>query len=83
MTVGIVTGNVWATKKCTGLNGQILLAVTAQDRTVIAVDLVGAGEGDTVLVSTGNAARLSSPNLPADAAIVAILDQQEVGHVNQ
>ncbi|CAA7601302.1 Ethanolamine utilization protein EutN/carboxysome structural protein Ccml [Acididesulfobacillus acetoxydans] len=43
---------------------------------VVAVDTVGAGVGETVLVALGSAARkaLSRPEAPVDAAIVGIVD---------
>lgn len=76
MKRGVVTGSVWATKKSPRLGGQILLRVQTGKQELIAADLVGAGEGDPVLVVFGNAARLES-NAPVDAVIVAILDQRE------
>lgn len=75
MIVATVTGNFWATKKCETLRGQIFLEVTFEDKKAVAADLVGAGMGDRVLVTTGSAARAADPNVPCDAAIVAILDE--------
>jgi len=42
----------------------------------LAVDLVGSGEGELVIVSQGSSARLATDykNSPVDAAIVGILD---------
>jgi microcompartment protein CcmK/EutM len=42
----------------------------------LAVDLVGAGEGELVIVSQGSSARVATgqSSSPADAAIVGILD---------
>ena len=42
----------------------------------LAVDLVGSGQGELVIVSRGSSARLASDykNSPVDAAIVGILD---------
>lgn len=74
MILGIVTGNLWATKKCDALRGQTFLVVRFDDRQAVAADLVGAGIGDRVLVTTGSGARAGNPELPCDAAIVAILD---------
>ena len=74
MIVGTVTGNFWATKKCETLRGQIFLEVTFDGNRAVAADLVGAGIGDRVLVTTGSGARAGNPQLPCDAAIVAILD---------
>ena len=77
MKIGTVTGSVWATKKCSGLTGCPLLLVRMETRSLVAADLVGAGVGDTVLLSFGAAARLEHPDAPADAAIVGIIDQLE------
>ena len=76
MILATVTGNFWATKKCENLRGQIFLEVTFNGRKAVAADLVGAGVGDRVLVTTGSAARAMQPELPCDAAIVAILDEK-------
>lgn len=76
MILATVTGNFWATKKCESLRGQIFLEVTFDGRKAVAADLVGAGMGDRVLVTTGSAARAGDPALPCDAAIVAILDEK-------
>ena len=81
MRLGRVSGAVWATKKSPALAGQILLRVHTAETELIAADLVGAGEGDTVLVLLGAAARQES-GAPVDAAIVAILDEGEASHVN-
>ena len=45
-------------------------------RAIVALDVVGAGEGQLVLVVQGSSARMteSTKNLPADAAIVGIVD---------
>ncbi len=74
MILGTVIGNLWATKKCDALRGQTFLVVDFQDRKLVAADLVGAGVGDRVLVTTGSGARAGNPELPCDAAVVAILD---------
>ena len=74
MILGTVTGNLWATKKCDALRGQTFLVVRFDDRQAVAADLVGAGVGDRVLVTTGSGARAGNPEMPCDAAIVAILD---------
>ena len=76
MIVGTVTGNLWATKKCETLRGQIFLEVTFDGYRAIARDLVGAGCGDRVLVTLGSGARADQPDMPCDAAIVAILDEK-------
>ena len=81
MTVGTVTGPVWATKKCPALTGQILLSVQADGKKFIAADLVGAGEGDRVILAFGAAARLGQEQVPVDAAIIAILEEMRDKYV--
>lgn len=76
MIVGTVTGNLWATKKCETLRGQIFLEVAFEEHNTVARDLVGAGIGDRVLVTMGSGARADLPDMPCDAAIVAILDEK-------
>jgi ethanolamine utilization protein EutN len=43
----------------------------------VCVDLVGAGEGETVLIVQGSSARLTeeTAKLPVDAAIIGIVNQ--------
>lgn len=77
MKTGIVTGSLWATKKSPDLRGQSLLRVAMGPQELVAADLVGAGEGDRVIVAFGGAARKLCDGLPIDAAIVAILDETE------
>jgi ethanolamine utilization protein EutN len=45
-------------------------------RAIVAIDCVGAGEGQLVLIVQGSSARMTeiTKNLPADAAIVGIVD---------
>ena len=78
MMLGIVVGNVWSTKKSEPLTGQPLLLVSPQSRSgppIVAVDCVGAGEGETVLVASGGAARVAAgQEIPVDAAVVGIVD---------
>ena len=46
------------------------------DEYLVAIDTVGAGIGEPVLIATGSAARLAMPDssAPVDAAIVGIID---------
>jgi ethanolamine utilization protein EutN len=87
MFVGVVIGNVWATKKEDALNGLKLMVVQriepSSDKrleSLVAADCVGAGIGEQVLVVTGSSARmaLSSSTIPVDAAIIGILDEVEI-----
>src|SRR2546423_14042339 len=45
-------------------------------RAIVAIDVVGAGDGELVLVVQGSSARMTAvtKNLPADAIIVGIVD---------
>jgi ethanolamine utilization protein EutN len=48
-------------------------------RAIVALDTVGAGDGQLVLVAQGSSARMTeqTKNLPADAVIVGIVDSAE------
>ena len=50
-------------------------------RAIVALDSVGAGEGQLVLVVQGSSARMTeqTKNLPADAVIVGIVDTAQFG----
>jgi ethanolamine utilization protein EutN len=84
MLIAKVLGNLWATKKDDRLNGYKLLAVqikgSASKETVVAVDTIGAGVGEDVLIVRGAMTRniLHDPQTPIDAAIVGIIDSVEV-----
>ncbi len=82
MRIGIVTGSVWATRKCAPLSGHTLLVTQLGAEALVAMDLVGAGVGDAVLIARGSCVRALT-DAPVDAAIVAILDQMEESHVSQ
>jgi microcompartment protein CcmK/EutM len=75
-----VVGSTVATVKAPGLSQFKLLNVKPEKGDgpeFVAVDTVGAGEGDLVLVATGSAVRsvAGTEDSPADAAVVAIVDQ--------
>ena len=87
MYIGKVIGTVVATRKDERLIGSKLLLVQPLDvrgersgKAAVAVDSVGAGVGETVLVAEGSAARMAQDevNSPVDAAIVGIVDVAEV-----
>ena len=48
----------------------------------MAVDTVGAGEGELVLITQGSSARLTpeTKNLPVDTVIIGIIDTVHVDH---
>jgi len=80
-----VVGTVVATIKRPDLRAHRLLLVreVGEDRvTFVAADVVGAGEGQHVLVSQGTAARVATgdPSSSCDAAIVGILDEKSASH---
>src|SRR2546428_10443300 len=54
-------------------------ALANTGRAIVALDVVGAGEGQLVLVTQGSSARMTEQtnNLPADAVIVGIVDSAE------
>jgi microcompartment protein CcmK/EutM len=57
--------------------GQTFLVVKAGAEELVAADQVGAGRGDRVLLVTGTVASRFCMESPIDAAVVAILDQEE------
>jgi len=84
-----VTGRVVATQKTPAMVGQKLLVIepyrvdaksrshlVPTGRTFVAVDTLGAGEGEHVLIVQGSSARLTpeTKDLPVDALIVGIID---------
>ncbi len=95
MFVAKVTGSLIATQKVDSMVGYKLLVVepyrldattrkslTTTGRTFIAVDMLGAGEGDYVLLTQGSSARLTpeTKQLPIDAVVIGIVDTVHVDH---
>ncbi len=81
MIIGKVVGSVVSTRKNEKLIGsKFMIVETAAEmgetKRLVAVDNVGAGIGETVLVATGSAARIGcdQESAPIDAAIVGIVD---------
>ena len=81
MLVGKIVGSVVATRKNEKLIGsKFMIVETAsamgETKRLVAVDNVGAGIGELVLVATGSAARIGcdQASAPIDAAIVGIID---------
>ena len=82
MVIGTVVGSIIATRKNEKLIGQKLLIIRPRDGMdekgeFVAIDNVGAGIGETVLIARGSAARIGCglENAPVDAAIVGIVDE--------
>ncbi len=90
MFLGRVIGTVWSTKKDENLVGakflivrQLEIDLTEKNNFVVAVDSVGAGEGEVVLVATGSSARQTNftKNKPVDAVIMAIVDKLDISSI--
>ena len=88
MNMGKIVGTVVATNKDHKLEGLKLQIVEYVDSSgkptgglVVAVDSVGAGTGEIVLVAAGSSARQTdtTEGKPVDACIMAIVDVLEVG----
>lgn len=72
-----VVGPVWATKRVSGFPAGALLEVEEQvtGRRLIALDQLGSGSGDSVLVSMGSAVTRYLPgDPPVDALVVGVID---------
>lgn len=88
MIIAKVTGSIVATTKAEKLKGKKLLIVTPLDMTnieedgkpIVAIDTVGSGVGEVVLIVSGSSARQTeiTNGVPVDAAIVGIVDQIEL-----
>lgn len=76
-----VTGSTVATVRAAGMGGTRLLVVRPEGGdpplSFVAVDAVGAGSGDLVLVAQGSAARVpdTTASVPTDATVVGIVDE--------
>lgn len=93
MFVAKVTGSLIATQKVRSMVGYKLLVVEpyrleARDRqslittgrTFVAVDTLGAGEGEFVLITQGSSARLTpeTAEMPIDTVVVGIVDRVHI-----
>ena len=87
MLIGTIIGNVWATRKNEELNGCKLMIVEplqyeghAKPYPIVAVDTIGGGIGERVLVVSGSSARISvgGGNKPIDHVIVGIVDKMDI-----
>lgn len=82
MLKGIVVSHIVSTKKQQSLVGNKFMEVRLlendkpTEKFLVAVDSVGAGIGEVVLITTGSSARLALANTesPVDAVIVGIVD---------
>ena len=92
MTLGKVVGTLVATRKEATLDGLKFMVVKTLDPEgketgghVVAVDAVGVGPDEVVLIASGSSARqtVATQNRPCDAVIMAIVDTWEIGGVDK
>jgi microcompartment protein CcmK/EutM len=92
MTLGKVVGTLVATRKEVTLDGLKFMVVKTLDPEgketgghVVAVDAVGVGPDEVVLIASGSSARqtVATQNRPCDAVIMAIVDTWEIGGVDK
>lgn len=83
MIIGKVVGSLFSTRKSEKLVGNKFMIVEpvesmrGTDARLVAIDIIGAGIGEYVLVAQGSAARIGCDmsDAPVDAAIVGIIDE--------
>ena len=95
MLIAKVTGSLVSTEKIASMVGFKLLVVepyrvdpktrdslVTTGRSMVAVDTVGAGEGEFVLITQGSSARLTpeTKSLPVDTVIIGIIDTVHVAN---
>ena len=93
MFIAKVTGSLVSTQKLDSMVGYKLLIVepyrleadkreslVTTGRTFVAVDTLGAGEGDYVLIVQGSSARLTAETkeMPIDTVVIGLVDQVHV-----
>ena len=87
MFMGKVVGSLWATQKTSNTDGLKFLIVQPYNLskepntdTVVVADILGAGEGEMVMVAYGRAARLAigTHDVSIEAAVVGIIDEYDV-----
>jgi ethanolamine utilization protein EutN len=92
MFIGEVIGTVVASQKTDNMDGLALRLVrkinadtTPTATYVVAVDVLGADQGERVLVTSGSAARQTkaTDNRPVDAVIMAIVDTWQLENTVQ
>jgi ethanolamine utilization protein EutN len=78
MLKGLVTGSIWATKRLDEVpNGALLEIEVDGGESLIALDVLGSGIGEKVLVVTGSvaASRFAPLRAPIDALIIGSIDE--------
>ena len=82
MLTAKVIDHIWSTRKAESLSGlkfmlvEVIGEINSGQRLVVA-DIISSGIGDRVIVTTGSSARrmLSNDDIPVDAVIVGIIDE--------
>lgn len=89
MFIGKIVGSVVATQKTESMRGSKLMMIepyvvdpktrdrlVTTSRSLVAVDVVGAGEGQFVLAVQGSSARMTPETkpLPVDCTIIGVID---------
>ena len=82
MLTAVLTNHIWSTRKAEALNGFMLLQAeiigggSESGKKIIVVDIISAGIGDRVIITTGSSARrmLGDDMIPVDAVVVGIID---------
>lgn len=96
MFIAKVIGSVVATQKTESMTGKRLLLIEpyrldeerktlkTTGRSLVAVDTLGAGEGEYVLIVQGSSARMTPETkpLPVDATVIGIIDTVNVAGGN-
>ncbi|MED9780076.1 MAG: EutN/CcmL family microcompartment protein [Peptococcaceae bacterium] len=83
MLTAKLTGHIWSTRKAESLNGlklmqaEIIGGGSDSGKRIIVVDIISAGIGDRVIITTGSSARrmLGNDDVPVDAVVVGIIDE--------
>lgn len=86
MRAGKVIGRVWSTKKLEQLPPGALLRIELEAKagTIIALDPLGCGENEQVLIASGSVARdYLSGSPPVDAVVIASLDEEAAQSISK
>ncbi|WP_326836967.1 EutN/CcmL family microcompartment protein [Amycolatopsis rhabdoformis] len=79
MILGRVIGRVWSDRQLLGMATRrfVLVRSVGDDTVTVAVDLLDASPGTTVLVTTDEAAAAASGEATVDAAVVALVSDYD------
>ncbi len=88
MLIGLVIGDVVATQKVPSHEGRKILVVqplnldgSNRGEAVLALDAVGAGVGERVLLTTEGFSAMTAvgrPNSPIDSAVIGVIDSVDL-----